>query len=859
MSNMHTFAQNSSSESEESDYNPLKRRRLGKESAALGVFGSDSEDEAPKKKFRTKGTAFVSAGQKELGSDEDDDNEDEDEEEEEENVEMNDGEEDEKPPGLGLGFGTPKGMGFRMAARGNKSTSNQGTPLGRGFVPSSAAAPVLLDEYDNEVETPRIARPSAFSTPASGKGGKQAHAAAAPNKMSFAARMMAKMGHVEGQGLGKDGQGRTGSIEVNLRPSKVGLGAVREMSQTERDEAKRQAKLMGIVLEDSDEERRKKKTKPKTSGTDSGFSTPKRNAKAKPKYQTLADVEKAAPGLEIPLSFTKILDMTGPAKKLLTSSSGLMTPTAGVSATDTVERKLARRAQSDMSAFIEEWKSLQERKLYTELTIVQEKQEIETLQLGLDPMRSLSLTVENTLSVKDREWEQVLEALISADGFSVSQHNEILSDIAVSAVHPFLREFCEGWSPLEEPTLCGKSRDLFKIRHILGATTAIPTASVVGVNLYSASRSKAKSSSTYESMIYKIIFPKIVSALTHWDVHDPTPVLNLFQAWEGLVFGFVHSQIIEAVVRKLEEAISSWKPRKNSIHLWLFPLLPFLPERHTSPNSSSGLVTDIKRKLRQTIDQWDFSRGLISGFGAWSDVLGPEWEKLKINHVIPSMSRWLDRNFQVSPQDQDMRGLNGVLAWTEIVGNRVMGQVIVEKIFSHFHLVLHEWLTSTSRNYEEIGAWFTWWSESVFPPDIIALPAIQHQFELGQKLIHDALDLGSRAATHLPAPTPMSAVPAKTPSPPPAPFKHVEEITFKDRVEDWCIENDLILSQERKQLHAQALYRLTASSSGKNGVLVYFKGDSLFAVQPNKPDFAVNWVDEDSRDALLGMAYTNVK
>lgn len=666
MSTMHAFAKNSSSESEESDYNPLKRRRIGKESAALGVFGSDSEEEVPKKRFRAEATTFVSAGQKTLEPDDDDD-EDEDEDGEIEDAEMDVDEEEEGPRGLGLGYGTPRGLGSQRPALGNMMKNDHGTPLGRGFVPSSATAPILLDKYDDEVETPRISRPSAFSTPASGKSGKQGQAGPAVNKMSFAARMMAKMGHVEGQGLGKDGQGRTGSIEVNLRPSKVGLGAVREMSQAERDEAKRQTKLKGIVLEDSDEERKKRKMrKPKTSGTDSGFSTPKRNIKAKPKYQTLADVEKAAPGLEIPVSFTKILDMTGPAKKLLTSSSGLMTPNTGSAAVENVERKLAKRAQSDMSAFIEEWKSLQERKLYTDLMIVQEKQELEAVQTDIDPMRSLSSTVDSLLLVEDKEWEKVIQALITADGFLVSQHQEIMSDIAVAAVHPYLREFTEGWNPLEDPTLCGKSRELYKIRHILGAASAISPVSNDHVRLYGTARSKIKTSSAYESMMYKIIFPKVVSSLTHWDAHDPTPVLNLFQAWEGLLSGFVRSQIIEAMVRRLEDAVSSWKPRKHSIHLWLFPLLPLLPERHTSPTSSSGLIADIKRKLRQTIDQWDFSRGVIVGLGAWSDILGQEWGKLKANHIIPGMSRWLDRNFQVSPQDQDMRGLNGVLAWSTL-------------------------------------------------------------------------------------------------------------------------------------------------------------------------------------------------
>ncbi|KAG4217956.1 hypothetical protein PC116_g33564, partial [Phytophthora cactorum] len=91
------------------DLNPRKRRRTGrnaKESAALGIFGSDSEDDGPgkrwksKKDLRHKNVAFVSAGQEDLNQNlndesiEDDKGHDEDEDEDED-------EESSSHPGLG--------------------------------------------------------------------------------------------------------------------------------------------------------------------------------------------------------------------------------------------------------------------------------------------------------------------------------------------------------------------------------------------------------------------------------------------------------------------------------------------------------------------------------------------------------------------------------------------------------------------------------------------------------------------------------------------------------------------------------------------------------------------------------------
>jgi tuftelin-interacting protein 11 len=876
------------------DYNPRKRRRTGrdaKESAALGIFGSESEDEGPGKRWKTKsnlrakGMAFVSKGQKTL--DEDEDDEDEEEEEAEEDIDEQEDAGDVEATaglrgGLSLGFGASKGLGWQSPAPGKKpSDVKYGTPLGKGFVPSSATVPILKNPEADEDSTPRIARPSAFSTPVSGGGrGGQAQAGPKMNASSFAARMMAKMGYKEGQGLGKEGQGRSGVIEVQLRPQGVGLGAVKEKSKQEKEEEKRQAILRGEVYEDSDEERKKKKArKPKgISGTDSGTSTPRRITK--PKYRTVAEVERAAPGLKIPDAFAPILDMTGPGQKLLTSTSGLLTPTAGA-APETVEqaesKKLARRARSDLSAFVEEWKNLQERKAYAEMQIIQVKQEIVDQQPDLERAKAFSDAVKGIAeAVKDGQWDPVIKALTAVDGLQLSGDNDTLSSIAVAAVHPFLRQFAEGWQPLDNPKMDGMAPSIFKIRHILGTSSE----KSISTDLYDSSRIRAKSTTPYESMIYKIIFPKIVSAINqNWDVYNPTPVLELLDAWEGLLPPFVRSQILDqAVVGKLNDAVSSWNPRKKRSHelphLWLFPWLQYLSAHHADPKSSTGLVSDIKRKFRQLVDSWDFHKGLVPGLRQWREVLCPgvgndHWTPLIMNHVLPSMARFLndEKNFLVDPNDQSpyMGALQGIFAWQDILKPRIIGQVMVETVFPKWHNVLHQWLTVVGPN-EEIGQWFEWWRDSVFPADIQALKSIQDEFDRGHEMINAALDLGSQAATLLPAPSRARAEKAQSPAPAPAPPPRpvIEEVvTIRHKVEDWCVENDLQFLPEKKVLHsAGPLYRITAAGHGKNGVLVCFQGERLLALQRKGPDLVempIDWEDADARDALLEMAWYNVK
>jgi tuftelin-interacting protein 11 len=899
MASMQTFAYGSSSESSDNedflhpsndanaeefaDYNPRKRRRTGrdaKESAALGVFGSESDEDGPgrrwkKKTLRGKGMAFVSKGQTTLDDEEEDEEDDEEEDYPVEEAEPEEIEEVAAP--RGLGFGARDSRFQSPAQRNFENWPAPGTPLGRGFVPSSAAVPILIDD-DTEVSTPRIVRPSAFSTPAStaGNSSKKSAAASTMNGGSFAARMMAKMGYKEGQGLGKEGTGRSGVIEVVQRPQGVGLGAVREKSKQEIEEEKRQAKIRGEKYEDSDEEKKKRRRKPKTSGNDSGMigvSTPKRAAK--PKYRTLEEVHRAAPGLEIPDVFAPILDMSGPGQRLLTSTSGLLTPTTrpevGESVQHVEDRKLARRAQNELLAHVEEWKNLDERKAYVAMEVLQEQQTIDDLQAELYQFKIFVDTAQDLLRASsDGQWDPIIEALIKAVELQVGDVNGELSDTAVAAVHPFLTSAMEGWQPLEDPKLNGLVPQLHKIRHVLG----------VSVKTRNTMRQKTKSTTTYETMIYKLVFPKIVSAINNsWNVHDPTPLLTLLEAWDDLLPPFVRSLLLDqAVIGKLNNGVSSWNPRKRRSHelphLWLFPWLQYLPAHHANPKSSTGLVSDVKRKFRQLVDSWDFHKGVVPGLQQWKEVLRPSstndhWTPLIMNHVLPSMGRFLKnpKNFVVDPTDQApyMAAIQGIFAWKDILKPSVVAQVIVGTVFPLWHEILHQWLTKVGPN-EEIGQWYEWWRDEVFPSSMKDLPSIKAEFSKGHEMIIQALDLGSNAANLLPKPQSNS----RHTSPPPAaipvtPAKTflVEEPTFRQKIEDWCIENDLQFLPEKKVLHsAGPLYRITAAGNGKNGTLAYFKGDALVVLSKKgneTVELRINWESADARDAVLEMAWSNVK
>ncbi|KAL1872478.1 hypothetical protein VTK73DRAFT_1475 [Phialemonium thermophilum] len=898
---------------------PRKRRRTGrntKESAALGIFGSDSEDDGPgarwkHKTLRNKSVSFVSQGKRSM------DSEDEEEEEgqdssgagsdnvrekgdtdarassgERDTMQPRDGEEDEDEDeeeergGVGLGFGgvstSPgQGLGWRPSSQqpgGSNSTPKKpsvkakydgSTPLGQSFTPSSAKQPILKVQ-DEEPPALRTSLPSAFASSRNGKPKL--------NPKSFGARMMAKMGYVEGQGLGKEGQGRSAIIEANLRPQKIGLGAVKEKTAKEREEEKRQARLRGEVVVDSDEEEKKKKAarRKKTalggirSETGSGASTPKR---AKQKFLTLDEIRKAAPGLKIPEAFTPILDMTGPGQKMLTTSSGLMTPSGGAEATtestEAVEsRKLARRAQNDFMAILEEWQSLQERKAYLDLQLQHEQQELDEFLAGLEGNKSISASCDklsHPSEVDDadrqtglgRRLSQIMAELkVAAASLSddiLPRIKDELTAAAVAAIHPPLKEYMSVWDPLEEP----KPKfldDMVAISDLLGHPRPAAKAHHRGT------------ATPFEAMMYKLWLPRVASAVREWNVRDSDQMLAVFEAWEKLMPRFVRTQLLEQdVVRKLEEAVAKWEPKRKKHHqhrgslphVWIFPWLQYLPAHHLDPRSATGLVADVKRKFRQLIDVWEFDRGVVPDLKQWKEVLRPsksqdQWRPLVMNHILPGMARYLRTQFRVDPQDQEpyLEMLSGVCAWLGILSASLVGEVLVAEVFPLWHEVLYQWLVAEEANYEEIGQWFLWWQDEVFPEEIKALPAIAAEFAKGNALIERALDLGDRVAAELEPPSREPALPssrsrherrhheretaaaaaAAASAPPAAAPEEAQPATFKSIVEDWCQANDLQFIPERKKVHAEGpLYRITARGDGRGGVLVYFKGDRLFA------------------------------
>lgn len=671
--------------------------------------------------------------------------------------------------------------------------------------------------------------------------------------------MMAKMGYKEGQGLGSGGQGIINPIEAQARPQGIGLGAVREKTKQARDEEKRAAARRGEEIEDdsSDEERkrRQKKKEERRKAGDERSATGTPIARAKPKFRTAREIEDDMDGLEVPNVLKSLVDATGKEQKVLTSTAGLMAQQEFVTPGEGEALKIARRARNDLEAFADEWKGLTERKKYIELEEAQTVDQLDHNQQKIDQLRELVAAVGNlelfqedniSITGKFEEVTAKLEALEVRYREHIDEYR--LSETAVAAIHPLFREAMEEWEPLQEPTFLLSY--LHRLRPLLSHLTE-----------EDGYRTR-QSTSPYETMIYSLWLPRVRSAfLNEWDVYNPTPATTLVVSWKDLLPSFVYANVLDQlIVPKLSAGLKSWKPRNRSRHQqtttnnvsfnfpwWLFTWLQYLSNHHTDPTQPTGLMSDAKRKFRTVLDLWDIRRssGVLPGLDLWKSALGAsEFDTCLRNHLLPRLSRHLRESFDINPADQDLAPLESVLQWHEWFPANVLGLLLVAEFFPKWLHILYIWLTNDP-NYEEVGEWFSWWRAQI-PPQINELTIVDEEWKRGLQLMDLASRLGDRAAAELPAPTTAAAAAqqqqkqkpvqekekkqAPTAEEKPRKPRVIEEIPFKEILETWCADQGLLVIplREAHPQNGQPLFRITASATGRGGVVAFIQGDVVW-------------------------------
>lgn len=421
-------------------------------------------------------------------------------------------------------------------------------------------------------DSPEPQKPIGGGQSAFAKGGKL-------NQNSFAARMMAKMGHKEGQGLGRSGQGIAAPIEAQKVMAGTGLGFGSQPEKPQRPvksvKEKQQAKV------------------------GSGASTPRLKAPPKKKYEVTAIESR---GLHIPDSLKNIIDATGSEPKKLDSLSGYSTPTSETAKTATEEDKKKARLKRDLQLFADAWDGQLQEAEALEQERQQRQSEIEQYSKQAQLFQDLTTSFER-VSVDDsqqsRSFDQVIQRLQTIQTQYAEYIDALdLPEIAVAALTQPLQLTIQEWDdPLSDPR-----QTLVTQLQSLSTLLSLPK---------TAQSRHRRRTTPLESLLLKTIYPHIRDTLrTTWSVHDPLPARTLLTTWSPAILPpwILYKLLHEIIVPRLIEAVKKFKPPKHhgsrrrhdtpDIHEWLFDWWTLLEDSSLALESFTQLKIEIKQKVR---------------------------------------------------------------------------------------------------------------------------------------------------------------------------------------------------------------------------------------------------------------------
>ncbi|PSN73761.1 TFP11-domain-containing protein [Corynespora cassiicola Philippines] len=634
------------------------------------------------------------------------------------------------------------------------------------------------------------------------------------------AKLLRAQGWKEGQGLGADGKGMVEPIQVKLRERNTGIGSGQsEKTAQQIREERRRKEQNGEPLSESDDERagrKKKKSKPAaTSGP--------RPAKQKKASYRLEDLEDQ--GLSVPPALRSIYDASG--NKVDPTALSLRGDYVPASNTPSY------RLQKDIAAFGAASAELQSELKHTE------EQETDLRGALRDVERQIAEDDDVITRIIGMRQEKDIPALVRGIALLKDAHpKRDVSREAIALLHPVFSKRLQTWSPLDEP-LDEIADALGELRHLVesnkphtdaDATSALSMPYAYGTAPSETQRNR-RSTSSYETLFVSIWLPQVRAALTQWSVKEPAAVEALISVWKPVLPKFVLRGLLDMVTTKLSLTISEWNARKSAKdnaslpHQWIFCWLPLLTTKHWE-----RLRDELKPRLQTFLRHWPLSRGPPPSLHLWAKAF-PFFDRLLLNEILPRLGSIMRDEFVVDPSDQQLGPLEQVKAWEPYVKPEVMAELLSSTLFEELLKTAHYWLTSPDANFEEVGQWLAWWRE-IIGDEMSEVPPTARKWEQLYTLIQRGVDLEDRTKLELPTPKVESPTTPPVNKEPLRPARQeVEEMTFKDTVEEWCGEQNLLLIplREAHELTGLPLFRITASATGKGGVKVYMKGDIVYA------------------------------
>uniref|UniRef100_A0A3Q3AQV5 Tuftelin-interacting protein 11 n=1 Tax=Kryptolebias marmoratus TaxID=37003 RepID=A0A3Q3AQV5_KRYMA len=549
-------------------------------------------------------------------------------------------------------------------------------------------------------------------------------------------KLLQKMGYQPGKGLGKNAQGIINPIEAKVRKGKGAVGAY--------GNERTQQSLQDFPVVDSDEEEEKEFQKE----LGQWRKDPAGSAvKKKPKYsfKTVDELKakgkmanRSTPASAGELAQVKVIDMTGREQKVYYSYSQMSNKH---SVPDEAPPSLSSRDQKGASFALPELEhNLQLLIDLTEQDILQSARrlqhendvvvslshESQALQGRLEAEQKAIQRMEAVLALVERFPSEETECAQIFETLQTDYYEEYktmgLADLAVSVVHPLLKEKLFSWDPLKDSTYCLEDIGLW--RAILESR-----------DMHSSG--PHSDMDPYHRLLWEVWIPVMRSCVSGWQPRMVGPMVDCVEMWAPLLPAWILDHLMEQIILpRLQREVDSWNPLTDTvpIHSWIHPWLPLLQSR------LEPLYPPIRSKLSNALQRWhpsDASARLI--LQPWKNVFtAGAWEAFMVKNIIPKLGTLCLEELVINPHQQQMEPFHWVIDWEGMLSPSSLVSLLDKNFFTKWLQVLCSWL-SNSPNYEEITKWYLGW-KSMFSDVLLSQPLIKEKF-------NEALDIMNRAVS----------------------------------------------------------------------------------------------------------------
>uniref|UniRef100_A0ACD5XNJ4 Uncharacterized protein n=1 Tax=Avena sativa TaxID=4498 RepID=A0ACD5XNJ4_AVESA len=573
---------------------------------------------------------------------------------------------------------------------------------------------------------------------------RQASAAPAVENMEYSkygpavSKMMAKMGHKPGSGLGKDGQGIVVPLEGALRPAHAGLGSVEEPKPFFHGKENLPPPPVQVaVAAPAEEELELPRWYRKAGAARKGPVLTKNALPA-------ASAGSEEPDEQQPMVVEKVIDMRGPQPRVLRDLRGLSVSKEHYMEVDDDApmpelryntRVLVDEAAADIRGLDAHLRSQQE----DVASLMREKERLAEYEAShahqLQIMEAITGALEQ---VQADEAAGVLnpEALLDTFWELKTRHQEEfdlcgLPWIACEFARPLLVSQFHGWQPFCDPSfgleLMSQWKDLLQQKQ---------------QQPYGFS---SDCTDPYAQLLHDVILPVVrASGTNSWDARDPEPMLRFVESWEELLPPAVLESVLEDVIMpKLSAAVDSWDPltEKVPIHVWaVHPWLPILGQ-----NRTDTLCHSVRYKLSTgVLRSWQAHEpSAYAALSPWKGVFDPaSWEAMIVRHIVPKLKLALDE-LQISPAidyHQELQQFKDrVMIWASAIPARHMVPLLEADFFSKWLLAIYHWLRSPDADFDEVVEWYKGWS-GIFPRELLANHRVRMLLGAGLVMMNNAAE-----------------------------------------------------------------------------------------------------------------------